>query len=37
VLESATVREPLLPIPDAEKRELAAVLAEVGLRPAAPA
>jgi len=37
VLESATVREPLLPIPDAEKRELAAVLAEVGLRPAVPA
>lgn len=37
VLENATVREPLLPIPDAEKRELAAVLEEVGLRPAVPA
>jgi 4-hydroxy-tetrahydrodipicolinate synthase len=37
VLENATVREPLLPIPDAEKRELAAVLEEVGLRQGVPA
>lgn len=37
VLENATVREPLLPISDAERRELAAVLDEVGLRATVPA
>ncbi len=37
ILEDATVREPLLPISDVERRELAAVLEEVGLRPAVPA
>lgn len=37
VLEDATVREPLLPIPDEEKHELAAVLEAVGLQPAVPA
>ncbi len=37
VLENATVREPLLRISDDERRELAAVLEEVGLRPAVPA